>query len=144
MKRQPSVDCSYLSILLTLLVILGGCGTVSPSDRTSLETTIRIGETIDPMVYRARFGEEVLLQNMRPTPIRIGILSATVPYEFGCGTFLSSWWGGATTMVTIPPGELLRLCIRRPGVLQYNVWFDLDDPRGTISPTAKIRILPKS
>ena len=40
----------------------------------------------------------------------------------------------------IQPREYVSICFSQPGTIQYNVWLNPDDPRGSITPTAKIQV----
>jgi hypothetical protein len=85
-------------------------------------------------------GEEVRWTNARQNAVRVGFLNMRLIEEHQCETGIVDMFGHVNDHVTIEPGESISLCFVRTGDLQYNVWFDPEDPRGPISPTLTIKI----
>jgi len=120
--------------------MIQACGKSSILDRRGVVRTIRISDVVKPTTVYARSGEEIRWENLRATPVRIGFLSGRLLEELGCNKNVSSFFGDIGDAFTIGPGEAASLCPLRAGTLQFNVWFDADNPRGEISPTATIHV----
>lgn len=91
------------------------------------------------MLYAAQ-GEEIRWHNLRANTVRLGFLTTKILDEVGCENGVATLFGRVNDLITIPPGKSVSLCFIRPGDLRYNVWFDAEDPKSAISPTATIRI----
>jgi hypothetical protein len=110
----------------------------APEGRTI--RTVEISESVTPAVMYASPGEEVRWTNARSNPVRIGFLSPRLLEQSECQKGVVDMFGRVNDLITIPPGESISLCFARSGDLGYNVWFDADNPRGSISPTMTIRV----
>ena len=102
--------------------------------------TIEISDSVKPHTIYARTGEEIRWQNLRSNPVRVGFLSRRLLDELACRRGVPTFFGEVDDLVTIMPGESVGLCPLRPGVLQYNDWFDPDNPRGAISRTGAVHV----
>lgn len=49
----------------------------------------------------------------------------------GCEKSIKTLFGQVDDLLTIAPGESISLCFVRDGVLEYNVWFDACNPKGS-------------
>jgi plastocyanin len=128
-----------LTIVLWYLAFVFGCAntsTVSSSIRTHL---IQIREQVSPQDLYVNVGDEVRWQNLRPDPVKVSLLSHhrldLVSCEKGFTRF-----GAMEDSATIPPREYVSLCFSKPGTIQYNVWLNPSDPRGSMTPTARIQV----
>jgi hypothetical protein len=102
--------------------------------------TIQISDLVTPDTLYAKPGEEIRWRNLRSNPVRLGFLTMRLLDELACEKGVATFWGGMSDLVTIPPGGSMSLCFVRVGVLQYNVWFDAENPKGAISPTASVHV----
>ncbi|HMU54873.1 MAG TPA: hypothetical protein PKA61_07695 [Nitrospira sp.] len=127
-------------VLLVAVCTLQACGHSPLSDSRGVVRTIRISDVVKPTTVYARSGEEIRWENLRATPVRIGFLSGRLLEELGCKKGVSSFFGDIGDAITIEPGQAASLCPLRSGTLQFNVWFDADNPKGEISPTATIHV----
>lgn len=117
-----------------------GCAPMSGAADTEGAPIIAIGDRIEPMVVSLPAGREVQLENRRTEPIRIGILTSTVSFQWNCGGGVASWLTEGMDAVRLDPSMSIRLCLGGPGFLDYNVWFEPDNPRGPISRTARVQV----
>jgi len=129
-----------LSLCLAVIIALAAaCGhTASTAGRTV--RTVEISQQVKPQIMYASPGEEVRWTNMRSTPVRVGFLSLRLLEDHHCQKGIVDLFGQVNDHITIEPGESISLCPGKTGDLQYNVWFDPEDPRGPISPTLTISI----
>lgn len=125
-----------------VLLSLWGCASGSSPEPERPVRYIQIRDTVEPLVLYATVGDEVRWQNLRPEPVRIGLLGNEDWTSAGCGKGFS-WLGLAAEFVTIEPRGYVSLCLSRARTLRFNVWMDADDIRGQISPTATIRVMEK-
>jgi hypothetical protein len=119
---------------------LSACTTYQGLQVEPVVRTIEITDLVKPGVLYASPGEEIRWQNLRQNPVKVGFLTMTMLEQLGCEKGVSSSFGQVNDFVTIPPGKSISLCLVRPGDLQYNVWFDAENARGAISPTATVRV----
>ncbi|HEX6948804.1 MAG TPA: hypothetical protein VF127_04335 [Nitrospira sp.] len=128
-----------LSLCVVMAMTLSACGhTASTAGRTV--RTVEISQQVKPQIMYASPGEEVRWTNMRSTPVRVGFLSLRLLEDHHCQKGIVDLFGQVNDHITIEPGESISLCPGKTGDLQYNVWFDPEDPRGLISPTLTISI----
>lgn len=125
--------------LLVLWGLAGCAHEPTPNEEVSVRT-IEISDVVSPETLYAYPGEEVRWQNLRENSIRVGFLTMRLLDEVGCEKGMTTLFGQVRDVVTIPPGEWVSLCFLRSGDVKYNVWFDADNPKGAISPTAIVRI----
>jgi hypothetical protein len=131
-----------LSYGLVLLSVCGiaGCGHQPETGVEPVVRTIAISDTVTPRILYTIPGEEVRWQNLRQNPVRVGFLTVAMLDELACEKGVSTSFGKVDDFVTIPPGKSISLCFARTGDLKYNVWFDADNARGDMSPTATVRV----
>ena len=123
-----------------LIVIQLGCGHRAVDAGPSLVREIRIADAVTPTLMRVSLGEEIQWINARSASVRIGFLTMRLLDELACEKGVKTLFGQVNDLITIPAGESISLCFGRVGELKYNVWFEPDNPRGPISPTATVRI----
>ena len=128
-----------LSVCCTMAIALSAaCGHMPETARTV--RTVEISQQVNPRVMYASPGEEVRWTNARRNAVRVGFLNKRLLEDHRCQKGVVDLFGEVDDLVTIAPGESISLCFGRTGDLQYNVWFDPQDPRGAISPTLTISI----
>lgn len=122
-----------------LALLAFGCGTPVTVGGPGIVHDIQITSDAKPTHLRARIGDGVRWHNLTSRPITVGILE-------------SKWLDGVTCengfrrfsriddIVTIKPGRYVSLCFAHKGTVQYNVWLNQDDMRGSMTPTATIMI----
>ena len=131
MRIRPGMYCA-------LLLALTACGHAPSTGRTV--RTVEISNQITPHVMYVSPGEEVRWTNTSSNTVRVGFLNKRLLEDHRCQNGVVDLFGQVNDLITIEPGESISLCFSRTGDLQYNVWFDAEDPRGAISPTATISI----
>lgn len=119
--------------------LLCGCAHQT-SDGPTVVRMIQISDSITPATVYAKSGEEIRWQNLRTKPVRVGFLSGRLLDDLGCRKGVTTFFGEMSDLITIAPGESVSVCPLRTGTLQYNVWFDVDNPKGSISPTATVHV----
>ncbi|BCA56155.1 conserved exported protein of unknown function [Nitrospira sp. KM1] len=121
-----------------MLALLQGCGVGKPGAGTAVRY-VEINKEVTPRVLFARIGEEVRWHNASSSPIRVGILNVAWRDVVSCETGFGSF-GAMEDVVTIPPQDYASLCFSKATTVQYNVWLDLENIKGSMSPTATIRV----
>jgi plastocyanin len=140
-KEQKGKSMIHMYVVLFLTTsLLAGCTHTPGTSGERTVRTVEISESVTPNVMYASPGEEVRWTNARSTPVRVGFLSPRLLEEHECQKGVVDMFGRVNDFITIPPGESISLCFVRSGDLGYNVWFDADNPRGSISPTMTIRV----
>ncbi|MBU6433276.1 MAG: hypothetical protein KJS98_08170 [Nitrospirae bacterium] len=129
-----------VGLWVVLICGLSACGHRPATDVQPMVRTIHISDVVQPEVLYTTSGEEVRWKNLRSNPVRLGFLTMRLLDELACEKGVATIFGQINDLVTIPPGESISLCIVRAGELQYNVWFDEKNPKGTISRTATVRV----
>ncbi|HEU4685870.1 MAG TPA: hypothetical protein VFS39_15300 [Nitrospira sp.] len=129
-----------LTALFIAAALLTACAHQPTNAVQSVVRTIEISESVKPGTLYAKVGEEIRWENLRANPVRVGFLSKDLLSDLGCRKGLSSFLGEVDDLVTIKPGQAIGICPLRPGVLQYNVWFDADNPRGAMSRTGTVHV----
>lgn len=126
--------------LAVMVSLAAGCAHTSPTAAARTVRTVEISNQVNPHVMYASPGEEVRWTNARQNTVRVGFLNLRLMEDNQCERGLVDMFGQVNDHVTIEPGESISLCPAKTGDLQYNVWFDPDNPRGAISPTLTIKI----
>ena len=119
---------------------LTACGHATSTDTARTVRTIEISNQVNPRIMYASPGEEVRWTNARSNPVRVGFLNRRLLEDPQCENGIVDVFGQVNDHVTIDPGESISLCPAKTGDLQYNIWFDPENPRGAISPTLTISI----
>jgi len=131
----------HLSVCCTMAIALSAaCGHTPSPNAHKIVRTVEISHQVTPRVMYASPGEEVRWTNARANAVRVGFLNLRLLEDHRCQKGIVDLFGQVNDLVTIAPGESISLCFARTGDLQYNVWFDPEDPRGAISPTLTISI----
>lgn len=130
----------FLSLCPALMLMLSACGHQMVTNSLAPVRSIEISDVVTPHTLYAKPGEEIRWQNLRANPVRVGFLTMRLLDELACEKGMATFWGGASDLVTIPPGGSMSLCFVRAGTVQYNVWFDAENPKGAISPTAAVYV----
>lgn len=135
-RRHP--QWNGLTVVLVCLALLAGCAN-QPGTQPVRTHDIQIREHVSPQDLYVTTGDEVRWQNLRTDPVKVGLLShhhlSLVLCEKGFTRF-----GMVDDTATIPPMGYVSLCFSRPGIVQYNVWLNPADPRGRMTPTARIEV----
>lgn len=133
-----------LLLYLAMLPLgISACSSLPETGLTGHIVAIEIGPTVDPAVSRAFIGDEIRWHNARREPVTVGLLTSLTRTDLACARgFTRFRW--LDDFVTLPPDGSASLCLARPGTVQFNVWFDTNNPRGTISPLATIKVSARS
>ena len=135
MKQLRISLCGVIVIALT-----AACGhELSPNAGRTVRT-VEITNQVNPHVLYASPGEEIRWTNARSNAVRVGFLNRRLLEDHHCQEGIVDVFGQVNDNVTIDPGASISLCPAKTGDLQYNVWFDPEDPRGAISSTLTIKI----
>lgn len=127
---------------LVLCAVLGaasGCSGLHETSRTGAVHYVQIRDHISPQTLYVHVGDEVRWQNLREGPVNVGILEHKKLDQVSCQKGFISF-GEIQDLVTIEPEQYASLCFAQTGTVHYNVWMEPDDPKGTMSPTATIRV----
>ena len=126
--------------LAVIIAFASACAHTPPTAAGRMVRTVEISNQVTPHVMYASTGEEVRWTNARQNAVRVGFLNLRLMEDHQCEEGLVDMFGQVNDHVTIEPGDSISLCPGKTGDLQYNVWFDPEDPRGAISPTLTIKI----
>jgi hypothetical protein len=128
------------ALCVGLFLMQAGCGHGAAGSDAPPVREIRIADGVQPDLMFAKPGEEIRWTNVRSTSVRIGFLTMRLLDELSCAQGVKTLFGEVNDLIMIPPGGAISLCFGRAGELKYNVWFEPENPRGRISPTATVRI----
>lgn len=123
-----------------IIAVAAACAHTPPTGAARTVRTVEISNQVNPHVMYAAPGEEVRWTNARQNTVRVGFLSLRLMEDHQCEKGIVDMFGQVNDHVTIEPGDSISLCPAKTGDLQYNIWFDPEDPRGAISPTLTIKI----
>jgi hypothetical protein len=129
---------SRLAVLLVLAVV-PGCSIMPGTTGTGTVLHVVIYDHVSPDMLIAHRGDEIRWQNASEKTIRIGLLGNRAYDHVSCQHGFS-WFGHLRDFATIEPGDYVSLCFSHTGVVRYNVWLDADDLRGSMTPTAAIKV----
>lgn len=127
-----------LAVLLVLAVVFG-CGSIPETTRSGTVRDIEIRDRVSPRALVASLGDEIRWRNLGGKSVRIGLLGNGAYDHVSCQNGFERF-GLMQEFVTIEPGRSVSLCFSHAGLVRYNVWLDADDLRGSMSPTATIKI----
>jgi hypothetical protein len=127
-----------LTVVCVGLALIAGCAN-PPGTQPVRTHDIHILEHVSPQDLYVTTGDEVRWQNLRPDPVKVGLLSHDHLDLVSCGKGFKRL-GMVDDTATIPPMGYVSLCFSRPGIVQYNVWLNPADPRGRMTPTARIEV----
>lgn len=134
--RSRLAVASLLSILL--LGILS-CTTAPHAGGSGAVRYIQIRQDFTPSTLYARVGDEIRWHNVSPDPVRVGILDNKWRDHVACEKGFTRF-GAMEDLVTIQPQEHVSLCFSKAATVHYNVWLHAQNLKGSMSPTAAIRI----
>ena len=126
--------------LAFIIACATACAHTPPTGAARTVRTVEISNQVNPHVMYAAPGEEVRWTNARQNAVRVGFLNLRLMEDHQCEKGIVDMFGQVNDHVRIEPGDSISLCPGKTGDLQYNVWFDPEDPRGAISPTLTIKI----
>ena len=129
-----------LTIGAVLLYLSSACGHRPATASAPVVRAVEISGQVVPQELFVLPGEEVRWTNRRANAVRLGFLSVNLLNEVACEKGIATVFGTIRDLVIIPPGGSVSLCFAHFGELKYNVWFDAENPRGAISPTATIYV----
>ena len=127
-----------LTAVLVCLALIPGCAN-QPATQPVRTHDIQIREHVSPQDLYVTTGDEVRWQNLRTDPVKVGLLSHHHLDLVSCGKGFKRL-GMVDDTATIPPMGYVSVCFSRPGIVQYNVWLNPADPRGRMTPTARIEV----
>lgn len=130
-----------LNLSAAILFVGTACGHQPVISQATIVHTVEITERVEPRELYVAPGQEVQWINHSAKPVRLGFLSMDLLDELACEKGIKTFFGNVRDLITIPSGGSVSLCFGRLGKLQYNVWFDAENPRGLISPTATVYVL---
>jgi plastocyanin len=125
---------------MAVLLTASACSHTATTEAARTIREVRIGDTVQPQMLYAKPGEEVRWQNLRSSPVNLGFLTTSLLKDLSCEKGVVTMFGAVRDFISIAPQESVSVCFARPGELKYNVWLNPENPRGTISPTATIRV----
>lgn len=129
--KAPAVIC--------LVMISTACGVPETRPPTASVHNIHIDDDVTPTLLYVQRGDEVRWHNLRPHPVRMGLLGTTWRNLVVCQTGFTRF-GQVDDLVMIPPQQYVSLCFSRVGTVRYNVWLDPKNLTGSMTPTSTIRI----
>jgi hypothetical protein len=127
---------SRLSILLLGML---SCTAGPQAGGSGAVRYIQIRHDVTPPTLYARVGDEIRWHNLSPDPVRVGILDNKWRDHVACEKGFTRF-GMMEDLVTIQPQEYVSLCFSKAATVRYNVWLHAQNLKGSMSPTASIRI----
>lgn len=127
-----------LAVVCVCLALQAGCAN-PPGTQPVWTHDIQILEQVSPQDLYVATGDEVRWQNLRSDPVTVWLLSHHQLNLVSCEKGFKRF-GLVDDSATIPPMGYMSLCFSRPGIIQYNVWLNPADPRGRMTPTARIQV----
>lgn len=128
-----------LAAALLCLGSLASCASPATIAQPGQTHYVRIQDHANPARLYVAVGDEVRWQNLRATPVMIGLLSPLTADSVSCGNGFSRF-GSFNDTATIPPDGYVSLCFARAGTIQYNLWLNPADPLRSMTPTAHILV----
>jgi hypothetical protein len=122
-----------------LIGALVGCLHPTAGDPSLRAHLVEIRDEISPQDLYVNVGDEIRWHNLRAEPVKIGLLNHPQLNLVSCERGFSRF-GQVQDTATIPAQEYVSLCFSKPGIVEYNVWMNLDDPYRSMTPTAKIQV----
>ena len=127
------------SVLFMLLVwVMSACSLgrdMPQSTRTGKIHDVRVGESIEPKVIQARWGDEVRWINARQMPIRI-VFVDSFREQVACQKDFKI--SDTATLAKIDANEYASLCFVSPGAYIYNARMDSPVPGGEINAVGRV------
>ena len=122
------------------MALMAACGHAPSTGTGRTVRTVEISTHVNPPVMYVSPGEEIRWTNARSNAVRLAFLNGRLLEAPHCQKGIVDLFGQVNDHITIDPGASISLCPAKSGDLQYNVWFDPEDPRGAISSTLTIKI----
>lgn len=119
--------------------VVTGCSLKERVQRTGTVRYVQILYEVKPPTLYARVGDEIRWLNLQSSPVQVGILNGGWHGHVACEKGFKRF-GTMEDMVVIAPQEYVSLCFAKPATVHYNVWLDAQNLKGSMSPTATIRI----
>lgn len=116
-----------------------GCSQKGGAQSAGTVRCVQILEEVKPPTLYARVGDEIRWVNLQSSPVRVGILNGGWHSDVSCEKGFTRF-GTMEDSVEIPPQEYVSLCLGKPATLHYNVWLDAENIKGSMTPTATIRV----
>jgi hypothetical protein len=128
-----------LAVALCVISVIAGCSLKERVQSTGTVRYVRILDAVKQPTLYAHVGDEIRWLNLLSSPIRVGILNNGWDGHVVCEKGFKQF-GRMEDSVVIGPQEYASLCFAKPATVQYNVWLDAENLKGSMSPTATIRI----
>ena len=126
-------------VALCLGLHITGCNVKERVHSTGTVRYVQIFDGVKPSTLYARVGDEIRWVNLQSSPVRVGILNGGWHGHVACEKGFTRF-GTMEDLVEIAPQEYVSLCFGKPGTVQYNVWLDAQNFKGSMTPTATIRV----
>ena len=140
--RRGLLSAGLVGALL-LMALLGACASLPDSARNGVVHVIRIDREVEPIEVYADAGDEIRWQNLRTTPVRVGLLGSGLFKHVTCAKGFGLC-GMLHEHAVIQPNEAASLCFSATTTVKFNVWMDAQDLGGDLSPTGTIRVLKEA
>lgn len=131
-------------VILLILLSAGldaGCGSTPGSSLTGTIRYFNIRTEVAPRHLIVQIGDEIRWQNLNQHPVRLRMLEDMGLDLIACDKGFSQL-GVLQDTVTIAPMQYVSLCFSKPTTVRFNVWLDVDNPQGAMTPTGSIRVEP--
>lgn len=132
---------TLVSLVMALWVVseIVGCSQNVSVQSTGAVRYVHILDEVRPQTLYARVGDEIRWLNLQSGPVRVGILHGAWDGHVACEKGFKRF-GAMDDVVVIAPQEYVSLCFAKPATIRYNIWMDAKNLKGSMSPTATIRI----
>jgi len=132
---------TFVGLIMALLVVLevAGCNLKERVQSTGNVRYVEILDEVKPPTLYARVGDEIRWLNLQSSPVRVGILSGGWHGQVTCEKGFTHF-GTMEDLVVIASQEYVSLCFAKPATVHYNVWLDAHNLKGSMTPTATIRV----
>jgi hypothetical protein len=141
MNRTEASKRTCVGFVLALCVFsqLNGCSVKENVQSTGTVHYVQILDEVKPPTLYARVGDEIRWVNLQSSTVRVGFLNGGWHGHVACEKGFTRF-GTLQDLVEIAPQEYVSLCFGKPATVQYNVWLDAENFKGSMTPTATIRI----
>jgi hypothetical protein len=118
-----------------------GCSSTPGASLTGTIRYFNIRTEVAPRHMIVQIGDEIRWQNLNQHPVRLRMLGDMGLDLVACGKGFSQL-GVLQDTVTIAPMQYVSLCFSKPTTMRFNVWLDVNNPQGAMTPTGSIRVEP--
>jgi plastocyanin len=141
MSRRGASEWTGVGLVVALYLGLHitGCSVRERVHSTGTVRYVQISDEVKPSTLYARVGDEIRWVNLQSSPVRVGILNGGWHGHVACEKGFTRF-GTMEDLIEIAPQEYVSLCFGKPATVQYNVWLDAQNFKGSMTPTATIRI----